>query len=231
MLSSSNGVLHRDRRPVYCGPGRNVLGSDDIGVGLEPTQNALELALALPVLLVDVSTREASPGGVPRIDDHDLHSSLQCLVGNELAHLMKRPPHVHRTLSLPNGYPVADAVEVFQGDATRGALSLANECLADAVILDETKTGLLARELLQVTLGRLGVGALEPMAETGVSLSNGLDLGTGVVLPVAVGGQVANAEVDTEPAFGVNRRSFRNLHGDVEVELPLAGHEVRLTEE
>jgi len=119
-------------------------------------------------------------------------------------------------------------MEIFQGDAARGALSLANECLADAVVFDETKTGLLARELLEVTLGRLGVGALESMTETGVSLPNGLDMSTRVVLPVAVGGQVANAEVDAEPTFGINRRSFRNLHGDVEVELPFTGHEVGL---
>jgi len=229
MLPSSNGVLRRDHRPVYCGPGRNVLGPDDIGVRLEPTQNALELALRLPVLLVDVATGEASPGGVPWIDDHDLHSSLQRLVGNELAHLMERPPHVHRTLTLPNGYPITDPLEVFQGNAARGALSLADDGLADAVVLDETKAGLLARDLLEVPLGRLGVGALEPMPEAGISLPHGFDPDTRVVLPVAVGGEVPDAEVHAQPLLGVHGGALGNLDGDVEVELALAGHEVCLS--
>lgn len=229
MSPSSNRVRHRDHRPVYCGPGRNVLGPDDIGMCPEPAQNALELALRLPVLLVDVATREASPGGVPGIDDGDLHSSLQRLVRDELAHLTKGPPHVHRTLTLPNGYPLTDAMEVFHGEAARGALSLANECLADAVVLDLTEAGLLARDLLEVTLGRLGVGALEPVAEAGVSLPDRLGLGAGVMFAIAVGGEITDPEVDAQPLLGVHGSALGHLDGDVEVELALAGNEVGLS--
>jgi hypothetical protein len=130
---------------------------------------------------------------------------------------------------LPNGCPFADAVEVFQGDATRGALSLANECLADAAVLDLTEAGLLACDLLEVTSGRPGICALEPMAEAGTPLPDLFRLGARMMVPVAVGGQVTDAEVYAEPAFGVNGGSFGHFHGHVEVELPLAGHEVRLT--
>lgn len=228
MSSASNSGRHRNHRPVYSGPGRNVLGPNDIGMALVPTRHALELALALAVLLVDVPTRNARSGGVPWVHNRDPHSRLQRLVRDHLPQLKEPPSHVSRTLTPPNRGPFVDALEVLQCDTTAGALGLADDCLADAVVLDLPEAGLLAREFLEVALGRLGAGALKPVPETVVALPNGLDLGAGVVVAVAVGGEVTDAEVHAKPAVRVDGAAVGYVYRDVQEELALAVHEVGL---
>lgn len=228
MTSASNSGRHRNHRPVYSGPGRNVLGPNDIGVALVPTRHALELALTPAVLLVDVPTRNARSGGVPWVHNRDPHSRLQSLVRDHLPQLKEPPSHVSRTLTPPNRGPFVDALEVLQCDATAGALGLANDCLADAVVLDLPEAGLLAREFLDVALGRLGAGALKPVPETVVALPDGLDLGAGVAIAVAVGGEVTDAEVHAKPAVRVDGTAIGYVHRDVQEELALAVHEVGL---
>ena len=133
-----------------------------------------------------------------------------------------------RPLFAPNRYPFADAFEVFEGDAASGALGFADEMLADAVVLDLAEAGLLARDLSEVTFGRLGVGALKAVTQAGVALANLLDGCARMMIAIGISGQVADTEVDAEPAFWVDGGTFGHIDGDVEVELALAGNEVGL---
>jgi hypothetical protein len=111
MLPSSNGILHRDHRSVYSGPGRNILGSDDIGVRLEPAQNALELALrlsALPGELDFIGGPQLEGSGREPVASlveagHMVHKGgLLCRLQEELA--AGDQLHVHRsTVSMVGG--------------------------------------------------------------------------------------------------------------------------------
>lgn len=51
-----------------------------------------------------------------------------------LTQVMERPAVQRSPLGLAKPYPLADALEVFQGDAALGALGLGHDAFADAVV-------------------------------------------------------------------------------------------------
>lgn len=220
--------MARDR-PVYIGPTLDVPSTYKVSMRLESTPNAAERLLGGTVRLVDVPAFRAGPAGVPRVNCDYGDTGEQSLVGDEGAQLEERPASMSSPLTTPNGYPVADALEVFEGDATSGAFGLGHETLTDAVVLDRAKAGLLAREFLQVPLGRLGAGLLQGLAEGVVADANGFDLSAGMSFAVGIDRDVADAEVNAKEALWVDGGTIRDVDGDVEEELAIAVDEVGLS--
>jgi hypothetical protein len=134
---------------------------------------------------------------------------------------------VASTLGAPDLYPIAEAMEVFQGDPAAGVMGALDEGLADPMVLDLTEAGFLARELAEVFFGRFGADQLEAVAERGVTGADLLDLGAGVASAIAVGGEVDNAKVDAEEGLDRTLGLLRDFDGDVEEELALAVDQLR----
>ena len=218
-----------DKRPADCGPACDVDRADVVGVVGETARLANKIGLASTVGLVLTPALGASARRVSRVDKHHGNSSETCLVRQERSKLKERPPRVHRSLALPDGYPLADMRQVFQRNPSRGVPSLRDDAFRDDVVRVGTKAGLLARETLEVSFRRLGACRLQFGSERLVPLSNFLDYCSCVRLPVRIEGDVSDPQVYPEPILGLDGRAVRDVDRHEEVELSRAVHEVSLS--
>src|SRR5208282_5221799 len=219
----------RSDRPDYFGPGCDVASADMIGVGRKTAPGADELRLRAAVRLVDVAALGARSARVARVHCDKGDARKRGLVAEERTQLEERPRMQRRSLSLSNRYPIADAIEVFNGDAAAGVFGLANDRLADDVIRVCVKVALPPSELSEMTFGALGTSGLKSGAELGDAGASGQSGLAGVGCAVRVHGEVANAEVDAKPSIRIDGRTVGYLDGHEQVELALAVHEVGLT--
>ena len=167
--------------------------------------------------------------GVPRVHEDHLHAVGEGLVDDQGAQLMERPPAVAGSLVMPNRCPLADACQVFQGDAARGALgSLANEGVGDLVVLDASKAGLLARDMLERAACAARGASLQVSAKPGVLAADSFGLGAGVVGAFAVGGEVLQPQIHPQEALARDRGLLVQRGAEVEVDLTLAHQELGL---
>ena len=221
-------LIARDDRHVGGCPACDVDRSDVVGVVRETARLATELGLAPAVGLVDVVATRTGARRVAWIDRDNWHTRKCTFVGQERPELEERPSGVHRSLALLDRYPTADTQEILQGDSTAGAFGLGDDVLRNGVVHVGTKTGLVPRETLEMPLGRLGSAGLEIGSQLVHPLAHGFDARAAVVFPVGVHGEIADAEVNTQPIFGIDGCAVGHFHGDVEEPLALAEHEVSL---
>jgi hypothetical protein len=221
-------TIARDDRLHYGSPACDVGSPNQVRVGREPTRLANKLGPALAVGLVDVAARWASTRGVARICGHKFDASNGGLVAEERSQLKERPSRMHRSLVLPDRYPFTDTRQVFDGSAAPGAFGLCDDVFRDHVIGVRTEAGLLARELLEMTLGRLGADRLKRTAKTLETLPRDLDGSAAVGLSIRVDSKVADAQVYAKPALGVDGRAIGHFDGHVEKPLALAQDKVGL---
>src|SRR4051794_12407778 len=99
-----------------------------------PTRQTLELGLSLSVALLAMATRTAGAAGITRVDGNHENPGELCLVFDEAAQLEEGPASHACSLSLRKRCPVADPLEVFQGDAATGVLSVRDELLGNLVV-------------------------------------------------------------------------------------------------
>jgi hypothetical protein len=132
-------------------------------------------------------------------------------------------------LVLTNGNPIADAREIFKGDAASGVFGLAHNRLADDVIRVGLKPLLPPSELLEVSLRASRSPRLETCAELGGAGTNSENLSSRMGLTVRVKSKVADTEVDPEPALGLDGGTIGDIDGHEEVKLAVAIYEVGLS--
>jgi hypothetical protein len=200
-----------------------------IGMPLEPTSHASELGLTPPVPLVDHATLGTCLARVSRIHELKRYARKKRLVGQVRPKLKERPSGMPRTLALPNRYPGSDPLEVFKSDSASGVSGLVDNAFADPMVLDGTKPGLLARNLLEPSFGTLGAASLKSLPMIRIPLANGLDLFPRIRFPVRVEGKVADPQIHSEPAFRIHGRTVRDIDGHKQVELALPVNKIGLT--
>ena len=222
-------TIGRDNRPVYSGPSCDIRCANDIRVGRESTPHALKLALAAAVLLVNVSADWARSTGVSRIDDTNLDTHQASLVIDKVPKLVECPSRVFRPLSLSNGCPIADALQVFQSETTVGAFALGYERFRDAMVLNLPKTGLPPCDIAQPAPGAACPMPLEACTKVRVSLPDRFYGISRVSFAIRVGGEVPDPEVNTKPVDWFNWSTVRYLDGHEQEELPLAVHQIGLS--
>ena len=181
-------------------------------MGAAPTRLADELGLALSIGLFAMPTGRTSPGRVPGIHRHDGDSGQFRLVCHKGIELSERPtrepiPGVGAT----SRDPLADALEVFKGDPSIRAFGLLDDRLADAVVFVATEPGFLPGHPAQLLLRPLGVPPLEPLALEVVLPADAFDVGPGVLLAVAVGGDVRDTQIDPDEVGGRDRSPRRDV--------------------
>jgi hypothetical protein len=207
-------------KPVDYGSGPDIQGPYEVGMRAMPTQPTLEFGLALPVGLVAMTARRTRPRRVPGIDCHDFDADQTGLVFDEVPELVKRPSRYAGSLLLVKPLPVADALEVFQGDPASGVFSLGDELLAQDMV-DITPESSFLPVLTGLgppyILGPLALpfacsgGLVEPVSPFGVSFSDGIDCGPTVLLAVAVREDIIDPEIDTDEIGSRDRRSFGDI--------------------
>src|SRR5262249_22149862 len=156
----------------------------------------VELRLGRPITFIDTATCRTGTRRVAGIDIDDFDAGLSCFVTDLLLQIVKRPAMQDGSLGLLNRYPVADALEVFQGDAALSALSLCHDAFADAMVGVARKTMFLTGQALQAPFGRFGAFLLQLATQATVAVADVVD-GVGAVdFAIAVGGEVDNAAIN-----------------------------------
>src|SRR5216110_6405 len=161
MVVSVSRIDDRHDRPIDCGPACDIARTDVVGGRGVSTRLADELGLRPAVGLVAMPTLRTGPRRVPWVHQDEGDPGNLALVRHERAELKERPSAVSRALALPNRYPVANPLEVFEGDGATGVFGLRDDALADGVVDVGAEAGLPTREPFQVALGRRSAGLLE----------------------------------------------------------------------
>jgi hypothetical protein len=167
---------------------------------------------------------------VPRVDEFDRHSRQVCLVHDEAAELGKAPTtQPILGISAPGRNPLADPLEVLQGNPALGALGSLDDLLADDVTLMPAEPGFPPGNPPQFLLGSLGPRALESLALQVVFLPDRLDIISGVGLALAVGGEIGNPQVHSEKVSKIDRCGLGGLDGQEQQPLAIAEQQVSLS--
>jgi len=151
-----------------------------------------------PVLPGNMTTLRTGLARVRRINGNHGNSSQQRLVLDIRALLVERPGMQSCSLSATGRYPLADSLEVFQGDPTSGALRLLHDCLADPVVDISPETSLFAGNLSKLPLGSLGALLLEVSASVGVPASYLLKVAPRVRVAIGIRGEIHDPEIDSQ---------------------------------
>ena len=132
---------------------------------------------------------------------------------------MEGPTVQLASLRLPNPYPTAYPAQVFQSETAPGVFGLVHELFGDAVVHVGCEAALPARYGPKTTARGFCPFGLEPGAEPCMPTAQTSHVCAGVKLPVAVDGDVGNAEIDAEMSFHVNRFGRLHVAGGEQVEL------------
>ncbi|HEX9412283.1 MAG TPA: hypothetical protein VF916_02165, partial [Ktedonobacterales bacterium] len=107
-------------------------------------------------------------------------------------------PPVARFVS--NRCSLSDPAQVFKSDCLARYDGFLNESLADAVVGVFLEAGFTASQATDATLGIAGPDFLEPLSAPVVAIANEMDDSAREVFAFAVGGQLHDAQVNTERA-------------------------------
>ncbi len=212
-----NGVSYPRVRLDDNSPARNVASRNVVCGPRVPAGYATKKRLRWTVGPLSVPTGGTLPGSVTGIDKDHRYSSPLRFVLDLLDQVTERPAMQRSPLGLPEPYPFANPLEVFQGNTAPGALSLGYDAFADTVVEVVGEAPLFARKLFQTTLGRLGALLLQLLPESPVAVSDRVQVLARVGLAVRVGGDVDDTQVDPQEALRVKDGRILILAPQVDV--------------
>lgn len=178
------------------------------------------------VPLIDTAATRAPLARIVRTDCNQRYAASSRLVSDKGAELVERPGMQAGSLAALGLNPTAYALQLFQGNATSGAFGSRYDRLRDAVVGVFAEPGLLPGNLLQPALSGLGAAALQAGFSTGELGSDALYIGAGIDVPIAIGSEIDDAEIDAEPVFGIEFFGFWHVAGGGEI--PLSAHETEI---
>ena len=193
------------------------------------TLDTEEDRLTLPVQLVSVAALRTPSARISRIHNLLRDPEKRCLVRNERSELKECPTRVSCSLRAPNSYPVTDTLEVLKSNSSSGVFGLLHDLLADPMVFDATKPGLLARNFLESSFCTSCTTRLKSLTMTSITLTNSLNPVSRMELSVGVNSKIGDPQINPKPIenFGFFRVGHVNRHE--QEELPLAEDEVSLT--
>lgn len=144
------------------------------------------------------------------------HSGFIC---QELFELIEAPVGMFRPLSFSNrSRPYA--FEILNGNVGPKCLSSMDDALADNVIGVTLKSLLFARQLFQVSLGRLCSSFLKCLAKPVMALACLFNLFAGESLALGISSDVHNTQINAENLIGLGWCGIFDLAGCQNVEFP-----------
>ena len=195
--------------------------SVSVRVGSVPADRTEERGLIGAVAFVDIAALCALLRSVSRINELNGDAREGGLVGDKLIKLIERPRMQLVTLRASSPNPRTNAGKVFQCYPSLRALRFLYQFLADYVVRVCGKAGLFTRQSFEFTFGRARAFGLQLGAQALTAMANALDVGTRKRLSVRVNSDVAQALVDTEIAFHVNRFRLVNVTGGEQIKVTI----------
>ena len=198
-------------RLAHSSPGsrRDVESRDVVGGSRMAARPTAEKVSALSVLLFGMPTSRTFPASISRIDLDHGNTSKRCLVGDKETELGETPVEHPVFLTTPGLDPFADPLQFFEGDSAKGALRSINDVLGDDMVSSFLEPGLLPGDSLELSSSGSRPVALKvppPVLELPPIL---FEPRSAVDLPVAVDGEVDDAQIDAQELLNVS--FFRRL--------------------
>ena len=210
-------------RLVDSSPTSNVARSDGVGRPSEATPDTPKGGLIRTITLIDQPTGRTGPRSIAGINQDDRYPDPFCLILDKYPQLIKRPTMLATPLSLFNRHPVANPLEVFQGNSAPRVLGFRHQLFGDAMVFICRKALFLAAAFLQETFSRFRAFFLQALAQFGMALAQAVDVASRVSLTVRIGGNVHNAQIGPQPGIGLKRRGIGDIdhNGQIELAVPI----------
>jgi hypothetical protein len=210
------------------GPPANVLRRDVVREPSAAADHATEPGLGRAVGFGRMPTDRTALRGIARIHEDHGHPRPLGLVGHESPELGERPGMQRGPLRPENRDPLAEPLEILQGDRPAGVFGRGHEGLADHVIHVGLEAAFLPASEPEQPLGRPGALRLETLPEPAMPMAETQDLGARVAGTVGVHGEVPDPQIDAQNGGGFEELRFLHFAGGQEVEGALSVPEVGL---
>lgn len=198
---------------VYSDPSTrtNVRGCVAISVATVTTRSTMELGLTPSVGFIDMPASRAFSACVARVDKEDGHTKKSGFVCHKGSQLMERPIGHTCPLSASDLCPATDALEIFQSNAATGAVRICHDGLRDGVVSDPLEPGLLPLKSVELATSSARAFPLKVTPPVSMDTSDQFDFSATMAAPVAVGGDVDDAEVNADPVFRLKPLGLWNV--------------------
>lgn len=213
--------------PVYGGPA-DVNGSDVVGCSREATRHTAKRVSIRTIALLAMPTFGTRSGSVSGIDKENRNSGELRFVLDKAPKLRERPTMQRAPLAASSRNPLANALQVFEGNAAVRVLRLAHDALGDSVVYMSSHPFFFLAALLQKALGCSALFRLKPIPHASVTMTQTSKLPTAVDLPIRVRRDVLDAEVNPNPALGCAERWLLELCRGEQVPLAFPIYKVGL---
>jgi len=188
-----------------------------------------KLRLTLAIALLAMPAFWAGATGIARVNQHDEHTGELGLVLNKRPQLEESPTTELGPLAASNRCALPDSLEIFKDDCGTGCLCFANEPFADYVVRVPLEIGFLASDFDEPTFRRLGAHRLQYRPPGGVLYTVGLDRIPGKCLPGRVGGDIDDAQINTQYVGRLQGCPVGHFDRTQQIELAVAVDQVCLT--
>src|SRR5262249_8763778 len=158
----------------------------------------------------------------------NLHAIQPCFVADFLLKIVECPAMQSGSLRLSNRYPVADAIQVFEGNAALSALSLNHNAFADAVVGVIRETGFFARQAIERATSRTSAFLLQLTAQSAVTMADVVDMAAAVSLSITVHRDIDYAPVHAEKLGDFRWDRLLHITGRQQVKLAVVVPQVAL---
>ena len=182
-------------------------------------------------MLINTTAYRAGSRGISGINEFDHHACQLSFILDKAAQLSECPRVLLSPLAMSNRDAGADTLEVFQGDPPSAVFSLHNNTLRDYVIDVLSKAALFFATLLEKSFRCFRIFGLKFGSKFGMPFPQPVDLSTRVNLPIGVGGDVNDTEINSKKLDRVTFWCFLNLTGLKEVEVAVPINQVGLPAE
>lgn len=120
-----------------------------------------------------------------------------------------------------NCYPFADALEVLKSNTTTGVFGSQYKFFGDTVIFLFGKATFFFTPFFEQAFSRLRALSLQFAAQTGVPFADAVDLLAGIIVSIAVGGNVIHAKVNAKKLVNIFRVGRFDIAGGKQIKLPV----------
>ncbi|MCW3050999.1 MAG: hypothetical protein JWN14_169, partial [Chthonomonadales bacterium] len=201
----------------------------DIRVLLETAVTTTEICLAGSIRAFGMSASTALLRGILCIDFDEWYACSLAFVCQEEFELLECPVvefGSHRPIQTVSSLPYA--IKHFQSECLLSVKCHVHQGFGDAVVDVSNKAGFFPASLGHTLPCRAGFLGLEFLTQSTILLTNLADGFTGITVAFAVGGNVDDAEINTDHAFRSEALGFCHRDSYTEVKLSVAQEELLL---
>lgn len=181
------------------------------------------------VTLINTATDRTGARGITRVNKFDYNSCQYRFVLDKTTQLSECPRVMLSPLAVSNRDSVMDTAQIFKSDTSASVFSLCNNTFGNSVIDIGSEASFFVRTFYKKSFGCLCAFGLEFATKFGLTLSEAVDLITGIRFAVGIGGDINDTEVNPQVTIGIIRSWFRSIYHNSKVKGTITENQVRLS--